>query len=211
MILALDLSTACTGWAKYDRQGNLLEYGRIVPEDKLHNFLKIKYTVDQLIPHMLEANSLVVEGIFLNTFTGGFHNVTGFELLARLSGAVINAYCNNHPTLPMLYKATEARKLVGVKSSSQKAEIQLWVLKGFEQVKYDMAEVDLDDFEALIDAAYAELSAGEIKRPAFKTRMNHISKMIEEATGMGEDVADAILLGSAYVKDSRLEKDPTND
>lgn len=201
MILSLDLSTACSGWAKYDQNGNLLDYGRITPDIKLHNFLKIKFIVDQLVPHMLEADSLVVEGIFLNTFTGGFHNVTGFELLARLSGAVINAYIQSHQILPMLYKATEARKLVEVKSSSQKAEIQLWAIRKFGVGT--PSPDDLENFDALIDASYAELKTDQIKRPAFKSRMDKISKMIEEETGIGEDCADAILLGLAFYNDSR--------
>lgn len=209
MILSLDLSTACTGWAKYSEIGKLLDFGRIVPDDKLHNFLKIKFIVDSLAGPMFEADSLVVEGIFLNTFKGGFHNVTGFELLARLSGAVINHYVQNHAVIPTLYKATEARKLVGVKSSSQKAEIQLWVIRNFK-VGTVAEDVDLDDFDALIDAAYAELNLKEIKRPAFKSRMDKISHMIEEATTIGEDIADAILLGKAYVEGKGTNSDSAN-
>lgn len=210
MILALDLSTACTGWAKYSEAGKLLDYGRVIPDDKLHNFLKIKFIVDSLQGHMFEADNLVVEGIFLNTFTGGFHNVTGFELLARLSGAVINSYIDRHQALPMLYKAVEARKLVSVKSTSQKAEIQLWVIRKFQVGESAIGEEDLHDFDALIDAAYAELNAKQIKRPAFKSRMDKISHMIEEDTGIGEDVADAILLGLAYVKGKGTNSDNTD-
>ena len=209
MILALDLSTACTGWAKYKEDGTLLDFGRIVPDDKLHPFLKIKYIVSQLAWVMLEADVLVVEGIFLNTFTGGFHNVTGFELLARLSGAVINSYVQNHDVIPTIYKATEARKLVGVKATAQKAEIQLWVLRNFilgtKQIVQGGVEgiKNLDNFDAMIDSAYAELGTGTIKRPAFKSRMDKISKMIEEDTGMGEDICDAILLGRSYCNDQK--------
>lgn len=209
MILALDLSTACTGWAKYDEIGKLLDYGRIIPDNKIHHFLKIKFVVNELAGHILEADNLVVEGIFLNTFTGGFHNVTGFELLARLSGAVINSYLQNHDVIPTVYKATEARKLVGVKSSSQKAEIQLWVIETFKVGEIGK-DIDLDDFDALIDSAYAELNSKVIKRPAFKARMDKISKMIEEATGIGEDIADAILLGRAYVEGKRINSNNTD-
>lgn len=198
-MISLDLSTACTGWASYSSSGELLNYGRIVPDDKLHNFEKIKFIVDSLRAGLLEEKDLVIEGIFLNTFTGGFHNVTGFELLARLSGAVINCWLQNHDRIPVIYKATEARKLVGVKSSAQKAEIQIWVIKNF--AVGTPGPDDLDDFDALIDATYAELNSKEITRPTFKTRMAKISRMIEEATGIGEDQADAILLGRAYFND----------
>ena len=217
MILALDLSTACTGWAKYTPSGELLDFGRIVPDDKLHRFEKIKFIVDKLVPLMLEAKSLTVEGIFLNTFAKGAQNVTGFELLARLSGAVINTYLQNHAILPVLYKATEARKLVGVKGSAQKAEVQVWAIRTF-RIGMDApvcrsldlkstTDEELDNWENLIDAEYASLNAKEMVRETFKKHMGAISKTIEDETGIGEDVADAILLGLAYVKDSRVEKD----
>lgn len=215
MILALDLSTACTGWSKYTPAGELLQFGRIIPDDKSHRFEKIKYIVNELTPLMLEAKSLVVEGIFLNTFAKGAQNVTGFELLARLSGAVINSYLQNHAILPVLYKATEARKLVGVKSSCQKAEVQVWAIRKF-RLGMDVpscslnlkatTEEDLDNWEALIDAEYASLNAKEMVRETFKKHMSAISKTIEEETGIGEDIADAILLGLAYVKDIRNER-----
>jgi hypothetical protein len=215
MILALDLSTACTGWAKYSREGKLLDFGRIIPDDKLHRFEKIKFIVGKLEPLMLEAQALVVEGIFLNTFAKGAQNVTGFELLARLSGASINSYLQNHAVLPVLYKATEARKLVGVKSSCQKAEVQVWAIRKFRlgmdvpssslELKA-VTEDELDEWENLIDAEYALLNAKEIVRETFKKHMSAISKTIEEETGIGEDVADAILLGLAYYNDSRNPK-----
>jgi Holliday junction resolvasome RuvABC endonuclease subunit len=217
MILALDLSTACVGWAKYDRSGRLLDYGRITPPED-HRFLKIKYLVNQLNPLMLEADSLVVEGIFLNTFAKGAQNVTGFELLARLSGAVINSYLQSHSTLPVLYKATEARKLVGVKGSAQKAEIQLWVIRNFHVGKLikqeddvtaditDITEDYLQDYDDLIDAEYASLNAKEMVKETFKKHMGAISRKLEDETMIGEDIADAILLGLAFVKDARNEK-----
>lgn len=213
MILALDLSTACTGWSKFTTEGRLITYGRIVPDDKLHSYYKIKYVVEQLQPLLLEAENLVVEGIFLNTWFGQkgqqTHNVTGFELLARLSGAVINSYLQNHEGLPTLYKAVEARKLVGVKGSCQKAEVQVWSIRtfrlGMDVPKSSLGlqaitDDQLDDYEHMIDAYYAEYAMGCISKNVFKSRMDSISHLIEEETGIGEDVADAVLLGLAYVK-----------
>ena len=92
---------------------------------------------------------------------------------------------------------------------AQKAEVQLWALRNFK-INQNVTTNELDDWEALIDAEYASLNAGEMKRPTFKTHMSNISKTIEEATGIGEDVADAILLGKAYVKDSRNKEDNSN-
>ena len=68
MILALDLSTACTGWALYNTDGALIDFGRIIPNDKDHNFLKIKFIVEKLKVLFKDSHQLIVEGIFLNTF-----------------------------------------------------------------------------------------------------------------------------------------------
>lgn len=217
MILALDLSLTRTGFAQFSNEGKLLNYGQITPDEKLHNFLKIKYIVDELAPLFSESDNLTVEGIFLNTFAGGFHNVTGFEILARLSGAVINSYLQKHTYIPVIYKATEARKLVGVKGSVQKAEVQLWAIRKFilgtKEIVIGGVEgiQNLEDFDALIDATYAELHSEQIKRPAFKSRMDKISSLIEETTGIGEDCADALLLGEAHVTAIRLKKDSENN
>ena len=205
MILALDLSCHRTGWAEMNNDGKLIQYGQITPNDKIHNFLKIKYVVNDLVPHMMDADAIVIEGIFLNTFAGNKSNVTVFELLARLSGAVINKWLELKTIIPILYNASAARTLVGVKSSSQKADVQLWVIRKFNLLENlpHACEIDLTNYDHLIEAAYGELKAEEIKRPAFKARMEKISKMIEEETFVGEDLADAILLGQAYLNDSR--------
>ena len=210
MILALDLSTSCTGIAHFSEyDGTLLKYTDIVPDPKLDSFYKIRYIVRELTKEFLEAEHLVVEGIFLNTFAAGKHNVTGFELLARLSGAVIDQYISIKGILPTLMKASEARPLVGLKASCQKAEVQLWVIKNYTNFNFHPV-IELDDFDAMIDAAYAELNTKQIKRPVFKSRMEKISKLIQEASGIGEDKADAILLGAAYVQRIRNQKNNTD-
>jgi hypothetical protein len=228
VILGLDLSTACTGWSKFDEMGRLIDYGRIVPDAKSHPYQKIKFVVEKLQGHMLEANKLAVEGIFLNTFFGAKgqvqHNVTGFELLARLSGAVINSYLQNHDALPTLYKAVEARKLVGVKGSSQKAEVQVWAIRNFgvghyftesevegaDRIEGKMTPEILEEYDGMIDAYYAQYTLKEISKNVFKSRMDEISHLIESETGIGEDVADAILLGLAYVKGKGINENTTD-
>ena len=205
MILALDLSTACTGWALYNTDGALIDFGRIIPNDKDHNFLKIKFIVEKLKVLFKDSHQLIVEGIFLNTFMGqrgqATHNVTGFELLARLSGAVINSYLQTRDNLPTIYKAVEARKLVGIKGSCQKAEVQIWVLRNY-RVNQNITTEELDNWDCLIEAEYASFNAKEMVKSTFKSHMEKISKTIEEETGIGEDVADSILLGRSWFNDT---------
>jgi hypothetical protein len=211
MILALDLSTTCTGIAYFSAAGVLEQYADIVPDDKLHPFEKIHFIVTELIKHFMESDELVVEGIFLNTFAGGLHNVTGFELLARLSGAVIDEWIRMKGKIPTLLKASEARPLVGLKGSCQKAEVQLWVIRNFTNRQFHPEVKGLDDYDHMIDAEYAACITKDISKAVFKSHMEKISKMIQEKSGIGEDKADAILLGAAYVQRKRNQtnnKDP---
>ena len=48
MILTADLSLACTGYAKFSKDGKLLEKGRIIPDKDLDNCLKIQYIANKL-------------------------------------------------------------------------------------------------------------------------------------------------------------------
>jgi hypothetical protein len=193
-VIALDLSTARTGVAKFSETGDLVERFSITPDDKLPNFLKIKFIVDELRPHFLDVDECVVEGIFLNTFAKGAQNVTGFELLARLSGAVIDSWLHIHDKIPVLFKATEARKLAGVKGTCQKAEVQVYIAE-----KYKFAtEEQLDTFKAMIESEQGALLKEEFTKATWKKHMEQISTYIEGETDLGEDEADAVLLGLAY-------------
>lgn len=209
-ILALDLSTQNCGFAEFSNDGALLNFGNIIPDQKLHLFQKIKYVTDQLEELIKRNDVVVIEDIYLAVFNG-FRNVVGFVALARLSGAVINAWIQKHDILPVLYKATEARKLVKIKGTCQKCEVQIWVIKNFRVVQNNI-EKELDDWDAMIEACYAELGTKEVSRETFKKRMEKISKMIEEVTGIDENQADAILLGKAILNDQnqRINKNNQN-
>lgn len=210
-LLSLDLSTVGSGWSTFNQNGELVEYGVIKPSDKLHNFEKIKYIVNELKPRMKDAEHLVIEDIFLSTFAGFTHNVTGFAILAKLSGAVVNKWLAHHSELPTLYKATEARRLVGIKGTCQKAEVQLWVIKNVLMSYSTPINCDINDFDSLIDAESAQLLHKEISRETFKKHMNHISKMIEEETKLDENMADSILLGKAWFNDARSKNVKENN
>ena len=59
-------------------------------------------------------------------------------------------------------------------------------------------EEQLNIFESMIEAENGQLQEKEFTKATWKKHMAQISGYIEDQTGIGEDEADAILLGRAY-------------
>jgi hypothetical protein len=195
MIIAVDASTTRTGIVKFEDSGKIISTFAITPNDKLHPYLKIKYVVDELRKHIKECNECIQEGIFLNTYASGKHGVEGFETLARLGGAIVNEWLNNHTNLPMILKANQARPLAGVNAHSHKADIQIFIAEKFKLA----TEEQIDEFRGLVYAERGALLAEEFTKETFKKHMNVISKHIEDIIGLTEDVADAYVLYIAFM------------
>jgi len=198
MYLCLDLSSSCTGWSKFSKDGKLLKYERIIPDEKLNPYFRLHYVVNKIRELYTDVDELVIEGIFLGRFKGG-RNVTTFEYLAKLAGAVIYTWIAEKYKLPKIYKATEARKLSGIKGTCQKAEVQIWVIR-----EYGFAdEGNLNEWEGIMEALSGEYAAKEITNAQFKYRVGKLSKIIDEETEIGEDIADSIVLGRAFRNDTK--------
>ncbi|MCK9545042.1 MAG: hypothetical protein M0R03_23750 [Novosphingobium sp.] len=196
-IIGLDLSTTCSGYSKFDLKGNLIEYKKITPKTTLTTLEKISHVVYELNDILSafneddEIEKVVIEDIYLGNFRG-FNQVRGFATLARLSGAVITTilFVTNKEVedIIILRNAVSARPMVGLKGNCQKVEVQVWVLKNF-------TDIDTSEYEALIEAVQAKKEVKDIDQKEYKKRMLKISKLVEEETGFGEDISDAILLG----------------
>lgn len=198
MTLCLDISGKCTGHSLFDDKGVLLHYGRITPDPKLDPYRRMTYVVNEVKKLLVSADTLVIEGIFLGRFKG-CSAVTVFEYLAKIAGAIIYVWLIENDNLPIIYKAVQARKLVGIKGTCQKAEVQIFILE-----KYKMCDQDkIDDWQLIIDGLYVEKLAKEITQGQFKYRADKLSKIIDKETGLGEDTADSILLGLAYNEDTK--------
>lgn len=199
MYLCLDLSSKCTGFSKFSSDGKLLKYDRITPDEKLDPLFKLHYVVNRIKELYTDVDDLVIEGIFLGHFAGKA-NVTTFEYLAKLAGAVIYTWITEKYKSPVIYKATESRKLAGIKGTSQKAEIQLWVIR-----EYGFASAqEIEEWQAIMDTLNGEIISKEISTNQFKYRAGRLSQLIDEATGIGEDIADSIVLGRAYLNGGKL-------
>ncbi len=194
MYLCLDLSSTCTGYSKFAADGKLLKYDRITPDENLEPLFKLHYVVNHVKELYKDVDDLVIEGIFLGRFAGK-SNVTTFEYLAKLAGAVIYTWVAEKYKLPTIYKATESRKLAGIKGTCQKAEVQLWVVS-----QYGFADAqDIEEWQSMIDSLSGEYLAKEITLNQFKYRAGKLSGIIDQETGIGEDIADSIVLGRAFI------------
>jgi hypothetical protein len=110
--------------------------------------------------------------------------------------------------------ASTARKLVGINGRAHKAEIQLWVLKKYFQ------NINITNYENEFNSlflAYPIITArkgvsNEVKKISnqnkikLKYKLNKLSIKIYEETGVGEDIADSIVLGLAFIQDCKNEK-----
>jgi len=193
-IIGLDLSTKCTGYSLFDLDGNLIEFKKIKPKTTYDVLERINYIsweiLDILKPLKDSVKKIIIENIFLAYFRGK-NQVQGFANLGRLSGAVmfaIGVALNaNFTDLVELRLASVARPLVGLKGNCQKAEVQCFILKQF-------TDIDVSNYEALIEAVQAKKQVKDITHKVYKDRMLKISKLIEQETDFGEDISDAILL-----------------
>lgn len=197
-ILALDLSSKCSGWSIFSKSGSLLNRGRITPSPEINSLMKLHYITDKVKELYQGIDELVIEDIFLSSFG----NVDVLKYLARLSGAIIYSWIVEKYKIPHFYMANKARPLAGAKGNSKKAEIQLFIIQ-----KYKFANQELiDKYEDMILETFAEYKAKELKKGAFKYRLDKISGLIDEETGIGEDTADSIILGLAYCEEKNNEK-----
>jgi Holliday junction resolvasome RuvABC endonuclease subunit len=187
----LDLSLSSTGFSKFSSDGKLLEKGKIVPEESLDNCFKIQFITNKIQGLYHNVDECVIEDIFLGK------NFFGVKELARLSGAVIYSWVTAKYKIPKFYMASSARRLLGIKPASSKAELQVWVLKQYKFAKLDM----ITQYEDEIERIYKLKTKG--KR---KYQFDKLSDRIEKETEMGNDLCDSIILGNAYFADRRISE-----
>jgi len=190
--LGLDLSLKSTGYAKFTIDGKLMEKGVIAPDKELDNYFKINYITRRIEELLENVEEVAIEDLYLGK------NFAGIRNLARLSGAVINTWVNRKYKLPYIYMASHARKLVGVKGNAQKIEIQLWVAEKYKFCKPNI----ITDYLKEIDTLKLQKSEKQLKSTKYKYRMIKLSNQFEKDTGLGNDMADAILIGLAFKEDT---------
>ena len=133
MLLALDISTSCTGWAIFNDEGQYITSG-FIKLDKIKDFYeKCKKVQDQLFKLVLfhSVTHVAIEEN-LQAFRPGLSSAKTLMTLARFNG-IISWMCYSDIKCKVLtYNVNSARKAVGLKidrksTKSTKEQIFEWV------------------------------------------------------------------------------------
>ena len=214
MILSLDLSLSNCGWALHSKDSKLMDSGSIIPDMKSDPLFRINYLTNKIKELFPRADILYVENIYYNSYGYG-SAIDDLFMLARLSGSILNAWIDYKHTIPTLIMATESRKLIGIPSGSTKVQIQMFIAG-----LYNMAtKTQLEKYNVEVLKAQTEFPVKRLIKPnkidkkandsfkrKFKKRMDELSKEFEKEIGLGNDRADAIVVGRAAVKKESLKQ-----
>lgn len=99
MILSLDVSSKCTGWAIYSPCGNLLSHGSFKPAGLADFYAQLLLLINQ-------CTEVVAEQIYCGI------NKTTFKLLAKYQG-IVELACLQHGIQAKYLSAVEWRKKLG--------------------------------------------------------------------------------------------------
>lgn len=193
--LCLDLSSKCTGWAKFSKDGKLVKKGRITPDPKLHPYLKLHYVADQVEKLFSSIEEVIIEGLYVGI------NPKAVLYLARLSGAVMDRWMSHTYKKPYIYNASSARALIGINGKAHKAEIQLHIIKLYKFA----SDIKIKEYDKIHKQLVIDYKAKKLTKGQFKYRLDKLSKQIDSETGIGEDIADSIVLGLAHFKKEKRD------
>ncbi len=194
--LCLDLSLKCSGWAKFSNDGKLMHKGRIIPDKELNNCFKIHFIVERIKDLFDKTEEVLIEDVYVAK------NPKAVIWLSRLAGAVVSEWVNFKYKEVHFMNASHARALAGVNGHSHKCEIQTYILD-----KYGFAEPQIiNKYQKAIDDLKLQYKKKKLKRGQYKYRLDKISREIDEETGIGEDVADSLILGLAFAQEKKNEK-----
>lgn len=192
MILSLDLSSKCTGWAIFNQHKNLVKQGRIIPDKNIDNAFKIHYIVEEVKKLFTNIDEVIIEDLFYNKF----YSFDTVKYLARLSGAILDSWVAYKFKSAIFFTASHARKLIGINGMAQKAEIQLFMLNNYNNI----SKKEYEEYNLIITQLNMDLKQKILTRNQYRNRMDKISIELEEKYKLGEDEADALVLGLAYFK-----------
>ena len=191
--LCLDLSLRCSGWAKFSNDGKLMHKGRIIPDKELNNCFKIHFITERIKDLFDKVEEVIIEDVYIAK------NVKSVILLSRLAGAVVSAWVDYKYKEAHFMNASHARALAGINGHSHKCEVQLHVIDLYGFVEPQI----INKYQKEIDSLKKQYKEKKLERGQYKYRLDKISKNIDAETGIGEDQADAIILGLAFAKEKQ--------
>lgn len=147
MLLALDISTSCTGYSVFDNEGKLVEIDFIDLKKFKGLYAKSKEIKSRLtsIINSYSINNIAVEEN-LQAFRPGLSSAKTILTLAQFNGVVRWICFDTFNIAPVSINVNTARKLVGLKvdkKSGKKTKVQVmeWVDSQEPSIKWPIKEV----------------------------------------------------------------------
>lgn len=193
-ILALDISTTTTGFAILDENLKLRERGEFRIKDRGLSDTLYAHAIKNKVKKLVEQHNIsdmVIEDVFYGK------NVNNLKTWCRVHGAVGDYWYESANIEPAYIMAVSARKLNDMHGQCTKIEVQLEMAKMYKLVKDDMYY----EFCGTLGKLLKDKKAKKITKNKFDYQIKKLSKEFEDAVGISEHIADAILLGRAYFKD----------
>ncbi|KKL54588.1 hypothetical protein LCGC14_2263890, partial [marine sediment metagenome] len=197
------------------KDGKLIKKDRIIPDIDISPLMKIHFITSKIKDLFNGVEEVIIEDVYYGK------NFQSSALLLRLSGAVIDKWIEYKYKLPHLMTASHARAAAGINGHSHKAEVQAYVIDKYgvaDPMKIDMYNAEINKLRKEFDVTELSSKIRKIKTQTKekrdliaerkklndrrKRRMNKLSIIIGEETKIGEDIADSIILGLAYLKES---------
>lgn len=213
-LIALDLSSVSTGYAIF-KNGKLESHGQIQPDKKLNIDRRLHFVVKKLESFIKNVDELVIE----DTYYGS--NVDVLKDLSKIAGAVIFVWLEAKNNIPTFISPMTARTTIGLKGNSLKAETQLWVIRKYNLSSEKLIKEYEKKIKDILNSTEKEEYILGLKKKQFKFgsapfkkivtsikqlknkrkyQLDKLSKEIEEKLKLGNDEADSIVVGLAYIK-----------
>ena len=128
MILALDLSLSCTGYAVCDKLGNPLEIAHIETSSKLETNDRLKIIGDKLLD--IKDRFYIDTVVFENSF---YRHIKATQMLYQVRGIAMYIFCDCNLKF---YAPTTVKKLIGGTGKASKEDLQNKILELYPDVKF---------------------------------------------------------------------------
>jgi len=205
--IGIDLSISHTGLSIIDENENILVTHEIVTDTSKSTWFRIISTIQQLSLFLEDFDGVAIEDVFLGV------NFKAAKDAIRLSGALMYHCFLRTKKEPLLLMAVSARKLCGIKGTSQKAEVQLFILKKFSLAKdSELKDYEFHLYELLTRHQHLLVDLKRLKKikedesiirthcksiNAAKRDITKLSVEIEKKFELSEHVADSLVLSLA--------------
>ena len=180
MILSLDISTSCTGYCIFDKEGNLIKFGAI-DMSKEKSFFKKVDIVKSHLEEIFKTFDIDVAAIeeSLQSFRSGFSSARTLFTLSKFNG-IVQYICYKEGIGLKTYNVNSARKLANIK-----------IDRKAKATTKEQVAVQVEAIETNLTLPRKLLKSGP--RKGTEVYENYVY-----------DIADAYVIGKAYCVEKSL-------